>query len=70
MSGESGDKIGLVFTYWTIVYFGHFLNYRSSPIFGVLFSTIKLCIHFDPGGMAFASETEDPGSNPAREYCF
>jgi hypothetical protein len=27
---EQGDQIGRIFAYWAIVYFGHFLNFRSS----------------------------------------
>jgi hypothetical protein len=30
---SQGDQIGRIFALWTIIYFGHFLSYRSSPHF-------------------------------------
>jgi hypothetical protein len=44
------NKIGRIFVYWAIVYFGRFFrNYRSNPnFFGYFFhGTYKLCIDFD-----------------------
>jgi hypothetical protein len=39
---DQGDQIGRIFAYWTIVFFGQFLeNCKSSPQIFATFSTIK-----------------------------
>jgi hypothetical protein len=39
---RQGDKIGRIFAYWVIVYFGSVLKITKSPHFWATFSTVKV----------------------------
>jgi hypothetical protein len=49
MSYFQGDKIGRIFAYWAIYFFGDiFENYRRSPNFlATFFQQKKLCTNFE-----------------------
>jgi bacteriorhodopsin len=44
---HQGDQIGQSFAYRVVVYLRHFLTTEAAQIFGILFSTVKLCKNFD-----------------------
>jgi multisubunit Na+/H+ antiporter MnhE subunit len=42
---DQGDRIGLIFAYWTIFYFRQFLKTAKLHNFGFFFPRKKLCTH-------------------------